>query len=84
MPFDFSDERNFNDRNDFDGEFEQPNPESFRACLRYLQDEALRSGFLFPGHLIGVAAEAMDCFVEDFQAAEGQTAAPTSTATGNA
>lgn len=83
MPFDFSDERDFNDKDGFGDDFEQPNPEAFRACLRYLQDEALRSGFLFPGHLIGVAAEAMDCFVEDFKATEGASTAK-STATGHA
>ena len=72
---------------DFGGEVEQPNPESFRACLRYLQEEALSAGFLFPGHLIGVAAEAMDCFVEDHKASQGTAAtAPVAkaTATGHA
>ncbi len=69
MPFDFSDERDFHDRDEFGGQFEQSSPESFRACLEYLQEEAQRNGYVFPGHLIACAAEAMDCFVEDHRKA---------------
>ncbi len=60
-----------------DGAFTECTPEAFRQALRYLYDEAVAHGWLFPAHFIGVAAEAMkvyegkrsDCMVIPFDPA---------------
>lgn len=76
MPFDFTNEHDFNNSYEPAGEpaggipVEQNSPESFRACLRYMAEEALRSGYLFPGHLLDCAADAMNVFVEDHKSAQ--------------
>lgn len=45
-----------------DQAFTECTPEAFRQALRYLYEEAMAAGWVFPAHFIGVAAEAMKVY----------------------
>ena len=68
MPFDFTNDNEFTPSYLPLGRakaLEDNDPESFRACLAFLHQEAKRSGYDFPAHLLDCAVDAMNVFVAD-------------------